>query len=202
MTGGARRRLGPDERRTQLVDIGVELIRTQPLDLLTAGHIAERAGVSKALVFHYFPSHRDLQAAVARATAATMLASFQEVSGSSYPSIEARVEAGIDAFLSFVEQQPQSYASLASAAVSDEALHRIFEDTREGVTDIVMTHAGIAEPSPHIRAVVRGWIALAERMITDFVAEPAMGRDELVRFLRQAAFALFAEAVRPTPAEA
>jgi hypothetical protein len=34
------------------------------------------------------------------------------------------------------------------------------------------------------------------------VAEPAMGRDELVRFLRQAAFALFAEAVRPTPAEA
>jgi AcrR family transcriptional regulator len=110
---GGRRRLGPDERRAQLVAVGLELMQTQPLDLVTAGHIAERAGVSKALVFHYFPTHRELQAAVARAAGELMLAAFRKVGADHGASIEERVDAGIRSFLTFVELQPVSYASLA-----------------------------------------------------------------------------------------
>ena len=49
-----------------------------------------------------------------------------------------------------------------------------------------------------LRTVVRGWVALAEQMINDWVAEPHMARDELVRFLRTAAFDLFAREVLGT----
>ena len=194
----ARRRLGPDERRAQLVAAGVELLQTQPLDLLTAGHVAEETGVSKALVYHYFPTPQALQAAVARAAAEQLLDAFATLGAAADAPVEERVDAGIEAFLSFVEQQPLSYASLATASASDALLHEVFEDTRQGVADIVMANAGLEAPSPRVRMVVRGWIALAEQMINDWVAEPLMERDELIHVLRSAAFDLFArELLRP-----
>ncbi len=195
----ARRRLGPDERRAQLITAGVELLQSQPLDLLTAGHIAERTGVSKALVYHYFPTHQDLQAAVARAAADELLAGFSLLGADADAPVEARVEAGIEAFLSFVEQQPLSYASLAKASASDALLHEVFEDTRQGVVDIVMANAGLDEPSPRLRMVVRGWVALAEQMINDWVTEPYMERADLVAFLRRTFDQIAVEALGTPP---
>jgi len=174
------------------VAVGVDLIQTQPLDLLTAGHIAEQAGVSKALVFHYFPSHRDLQAAVARAAGELMLAAFRRVGATDpHAPIEARVDAGIESFLAFVEHQPVSYASLARSAASDEEMLQVFEDTRDAIAELVMEQAGLGEGSARVRAIVRGWIALAERMILDFVNEPVMEREELIAYLRNVAVDLF-----------
>jgi AcrR family transcriptional regulator len=170
----------------------VDLIQTQPLDLLTAGHIAERAGVSKALVFHYFPSHRELQASIARAAAEHMLEAFRLAGPfDGRASIEARIDAGIESFLTFVELQPVGYASLARAAASDEEMQQVFEDTRDAIADLVMEQAGLGEGTARVRAIVRGWISLAERMILDFVKEPVMPRDELVTYLREVAIDMF-----------
>lgn len=172
--------------------VGVDLIQTQPLDLLTAGHIAARAGVSKALVFHYFPSHRELQAAVARAAAELMLTAFRRVGATDpHASIQSRVDAGIESFLTFVELQPVSYASLARSAASDEEMLQVFEDTRDAIAGLVMEQAGLGEGSVRVRAIVRGWIALAERMILDFVNDPVMPRAELIAYLRDVAVDMF-----------
>jgi hypothetical protein len=106
-------------------------------------------------------------------------------------SIEARIDAGIESFLAFVEHQPVSYASLALAAASDQQMLRVFEDTRDSIADLVMDQAGLGPGTARVRAIVRGWIALAERMIVDFVNDPAMPRDELVVYLRDVAIDMF-----------
>src|SRR5688572_23935942 len=51
-------RLATDERRTQLLDLGRELFNTRPFDDISIDEIAAAAGISKGLLYHYFPSKR------------------------------------------------------------------------------------------------------------------------------------------------
>ena len=56
----AYRRLKVDERRRQLLERATELFATHGYDELSMAKIAREAGVSKPLLYHYFPTKRDL----------------------------------------------------------------------------------------------------------------------------------------------
>ena len=62
-----RRRLSPDDRRNELLALGAEVFGQRPYDEVRIDEIAERAGVSRALMYHYFPDKRTFFAAVVRA---------------------------------------------------------------------------------------------------------------------------------------
>ena len=53
--GSARRRLSPEDRRAELLALGAEVFGKRPYDEVRIDEIAERAGVSRALMYHYFP---------------------------------------------------------------------------------------------------------------------------------------------------
>src|SRR5436190_23947777 len=72
-SGPPNRRLGPDARRAQLVGVGLALMKEMPFDEVTAEIVARAGGVSKGLVFHYFPTTRDLQVAILPAATAELL---------------------------------------------------------------------------------------------------------------------------------
>ena len=57
------------DRRAQLVQIGLELLPTTPVQELTIDEVARRAGISRSLLFHYFDTKRDYYTAVTRAAA-------------------------------------------------------------------------------------------------------------------------------------
>ena len=57
-------RLSAEARRAQLVDVAHDILRRAPLEPLSPEQVAAEAGVSKPLVFHYFPTVADLQIAV------------------------------------------------------------------------------------------------------------------------------------------
>src|SRR6476661_1594491 len=54
-----RRRLSADERRRQLVAIGLAKIVETPIQDLSMDDIATEAGISRGLLFHYFPTKTD-----------------------------------------------------------------------------------------------------------------------------------------------
>ena len=56
MASPSYRRLDVDERRRQLLDRGAELFTSHPYDELSMSRIATEVGISKALLYHYFPS--------------------------------------------------------------------------------------------------------------------------------------------------
>src|SRR4051812_41198050 len=56
---GRRRRLSAEDRRKQLVGIGLMMLRTQPIHELSIDAVAAEAGISRGLLFHYFPTKRD-----------------------------------------------------------------------------------------------------------------------------------------------
>ena len=55
-TTDPRRRLQPEQRREELVRVGVELFAEGTLDRTHVNEIIKRAGVSRTLFYHYFPS--------------------------------------------------------------------------------------------------------------------------------------------------
>jgi AcrR family transcriptional regulator len=186
------RRLGPDARRAQLVGVGLALMKEMPFDEVTAEVVARAGGVSKGLVFHYFPATRDLQVAILRAASAELLAELDVSAG--LPPDEA-LQVGLDAFVRYIEQQPASYQAVVRRAGSDERLLEVFEATRAAVVDIVAATLGFSALPPGLRLVFRGWIAMVEECILHWVNEKPVPRDELLEFLRQAALRMLPDAL-------
>ena len=59
-------RLSPEERRRQLIALGVEMLRDRAVEDISVGEIATQAGISRGLLFHYFSSKQDFQLAILR----------------------------------------------------------------------------------------------------------------------------------------
>ena len=196
----AQRRLDPDARRRQLVEAGFELIQTRPFSQVSAEEVAKLAGVSKGLVFHYFPTTRDLHVAVIRAAAAELLSRLE-----ADPDLapEDRLAAGLEAFVGFIETQPANYLAVARSVGSDSALMEVFEETRSAVVDIVLHAIGLTDAPPGLRIVVRGWIAMVEESVLHWLEGRPVPREALVGFLQRAAAAMLPDALvtfaRPFP---
>src|SRR5512141_1350483 len=54
-----RTRLTRDDRRRQLVGIGLAKLVDKPIQDLSIDEVAAEAGISRSLLFHYFPTKRD-----------------------------------------------------------------------------------------------------------------------------------------------
>jgi TetR/AcrR family hemagglutinin/protease transcriptional regulator len=60
MSARARKRLPPEERRAQLLEIAIDVFAERGLGAARHAEIAERAGVAVSTVFVYFPTREDL----------------------------------------------------------------------------------------------------------------------------------------------
>jgi AcrR family transcriptional regulator len=187
------RRLDPDARRRQLLEAGFEMIQTRPFTQVTADEVAKAVGVSKGLVFHYFPTNRDLQVAVVRVAAAELLSRLNV--DPELPA-EQRLGAGLDAFVTFIETQPANYLAVARSVGSDPALLAVFGETRAAVVDLILAAIGLAgDPPPGLRIVFRGWIAMVEESVLHWLEGSPVSRDQLLGFLQRAAAAMLPDAL-------
>src|SRR5256885_3752097 len=158
---GSRRRLSVDERRAELLRIGMRLFSTRAYEEIWVEEIAELAGISRGLLYHYFPSKRDSYVAVSRAAAAEA----GEVSAPdpSLPPSE-RLRAGIDAFVRYAEEHSHGFLTAYRGSLAgDSEVRAIVEEGRQRqAARILDAVAGDVEPSPLVRLAVHGWIALAQ----------------------------------------
>ena len=73
MLNSMRQRLPAEDRRRQLVGIGLMMLRNRPIHELSIDAVAEEAGISRGLLFHYFPTKRDFYIAVISAAGRRLL---------------------------------------------------------------------------------------------------------------------------------
>jgi len=77
--------------------------------------VAERAGISKALIYEHFDSKRDLHGALLETYGRELLDRVTAAIAGATPG-EARLRAGIDAFLGFVEERRDAWRMLVRNA--------------------------------------------------------------------------------------
>jgi AcrR family transcriptional regulator len=111
-TRGKRTRLSPDVRRGQIVDAAASVLLEQGYLPLPTERLAEHAGVSKALVYAYFPTQYDLANAVLDRRFAALTAAGIEAASLGKPLREAALEAARIYFEDVAEHGPQIHVVL------------------------------------------------------------------------------------------
>lgn len=178
-----RNRLKPEERRAQLIALGLEMLSERPIDEVSVEAIAESAGISRGLLFHYFPSKRDFHFAVAQAAAEELLE--RTMPDTALPPLE-RLAAGIEQFVDYVIAKRDAYVSLVSgAAGADPDLARLFDVTRQTNADrLVESLVEIGVPSnARLRVTARAWVAFIEEATVHALTRNELGRAELLEYL-------------------
>ncbi len=194
MAATATRRLSPEQRRAQLVAIGMRLIERSSFDAVPIDRVAEEAGISRSLLFHYFPTKRDFQVAVAQAAADELLAATEP--DDSLPPGD-RLRASLEAFVSYVSTRGEAFTSLVrGTAGGDPALRDVFERAHTVVATRVLSGLGVDEDTETtlLRVAVRGWIAFLEEAIVVWLATGAAAQEQFVPVLEAALVAAVATA--------
>jgi AcrR family transcriptional regulator len=178
-----RVRLSPEARRAQLIELGVEMLAKRRLDELSVELIAKAAGISRGLLFHYFPSKQDFHLEVARAAAAEMIRRTEP--DPELNPVEA-LRGALTSFIEYVEENPDNYKSLVRGAVSgDTRMRAIFDETRSTMAQRVLgvlAELGL-EPSPRATLAIHGWVAYVEECVVLWIDTRTVGRDALLDLL-------------------
>ncbi len=184
-----RTRLDPERRKEQLLDLGVEQLGVRRLEELSIDTLAEVAGISRGLLYHYFSSKRDFHLAVLRRMADQVIAI--TAPDDTLPPLDQLVRS-LEAFVDFVVANHEAYVSFVRAAVAGDAeFHQIYEEARAALTDRIFVQAGgevldsfgIVD-SPAVRLLVRGWSASVEDVVLSWLEDDrGIGKQELLDML-------------------
>jgi AcrR family transcriptional regulator len=170
-------RLALDERRRRLLALGTDLFARFSYDELSMARIAREAGISKALLYHYFPSKQAYFAATLEEKAAE-LAALTEPDPELPPL--AQLTASLDAFLGWVEADREAYGKLVRSAAVIPEVREVVDRVRDVTSARILD--GIAPgavPPPALRVAVRAWLWFMDGAILDWVERREIGRDEL-----------------------
>lgn len=177
-----RVRLTPDERRTQLLDLGVELLATRSFEELSVDLLAEEAGISRGLLYHYFGTMQDYREAVVRRAVDDLLEQ-------TAPPVEGdpitRLLVSVAAYVDYVVANYDGYVSVVRGASSGAgSLPELYAEARAALTGRIFA-TGVEEQvvtdTPRTRLVVRGWSAMVEELVVTWARDPGtLTRDELV----------------------
>ncbi len=172
-----RERLSTEARREQILLAGRTLFVEHPYDQVSMDDVAARAGVSKGLVFFYFGSKRELYVELIREAAKDLLDETQP--DPSLSPIE-RFQAGVEAYLSYVEKNANGYVSLFKSGVGvDPQISAIVDEARSTlVARVIEGFPGEQTASLHVMA--RGFIGFIEAATLAWIEKGGMTREALV----------------------
>lgn len=186
-----RRRLRPQRRREQLLDVAVELAAGADLAGVSVHDIAAAAGVSEGLLYHYFPTKEALlQAALQRAADAMTAA--VDVVGRGEP-LQA-LTAGLSAYLDHVEADPTGWRALLQARTG--ALADVAAGVEKRSRQLTLSLLEVDAPSPAVTAVIDGWAALERQICLTWVSHPTLTRTTVESLLLTSFLSLLTTAAR------
>ena len=194
------RRLPVAARREELLELGLELFSARAYDEVSLDEIAAAAGISKGLVYHYFPSKRDLYVASLKVASDRLLACTAPDPG--LPKA-AQLYHALTAYLDFVERYAKSYTALIKGGVgSDREAAAIVDLSRTAIIDRVLSAIDVDPRTvpAALRLVVRGWIGFVEAVSTDWLETQSITKEQLLQLMAGSLAATLpgAEAIDPT----
>lgn len=183
-------RLSNDARRAQLLALGLEMFSERAWDEVQIDDVAKAAGISKGLLYHYFPTKRDFYLAVVRDAAGRLVDATE--TPDTTPPFE-RLTTGLSRYLDFVERHATAYATLLRGGIgTDVDTADIVERTRQAFLLRAVKGLGLDEPPPALRLALRGWLGFVEATSLDWLDRRDVAREELLALWARALVALVA----------
>lgn len=170
--------MSPDARRTQLLDIGSRLFAERPYDEVWIEEVADLAGVSRGLMYHYFASKRDFFAEIMRVESARIL----EITAPdvSLPVTE-QVAAGLDAYIRYaIEHEHGVRAINRGAMLGDSEIQAILGDELEVQQQRILAALPTEiRDSEVTRTALRGWVSFVRAVCMDWLDRRSISEDDV-----------------------
>jgi AcrR family transcriptional regulator len=154
--GAIRSRLGTEERREQLLACAVELLARRSAEELSLEEIAAAAGVSAGLLYHCWPTKEEFLLPALRRSQAELI---ERLTPDPELGPRAQLEASLEAFLDYVEENANAFAALVSSGGGDREIAAARDAGRERYMQTLLEALGrrqgsaIGEqPSPALMA--------------------------------------------------
>ena len=177
MAEPAYTRMQADARRRQLLELGADLFARHSFGELSMARIAREAGISKALLYHYFPSKQDYFVATLREAAEEVRRRTEPDPG--LPPAEALARS-LDAFLGWIEENELAYRKLVESAGSVPEVGALIAEVRDRTSARILTEVRAGDPPPpRLRAVARAWLWFMDGAILDWLEHRDLERSEL-----------------------
>ena len=177
MAEPAYTRLQVDERRRQLLELGARLFATHSYAELSMARIAREAGISKALLYHYFPSKQDY-------FVATLQQGAEEIARRTEPDPELppmeALAGSIDGFLGWIEENEIAYRTLMESVGTVPEVKKLIDGLRGATSARILEGLGAGDPPPpRLRAATRAWLWFMDGVILDWLEHRDMSRSEV-----------------------
>jgi AcrR family transcriptional regulator len=170
------RRLDVDERRRQLLERGAELFTTYPYDELSMSKIAAEVGISKALLYHYFPSKQAYFEETLSAWAEQLRERTEP--DPDLPPVE-QLKGSLDAFLALVGENEVAYKNLMRSAAGVAEIRALIEEVRLQTAQRILGSLYAQEPPPKARTAVSGWLWFMDGACLNWIEHHDIEREEL-----------------------
>ena len=179
-------RLEPDARRAHLLAVGAAVFGGKAYDEVQIDQIAQQAGVSRGLLYHYFPSKRAFFAAIVQL-------GYDEILEVTRPDPAlppaAQLQAGLEAYVDYVQSHPHMYRAIFRGAASSEAsVQMVVNRNLDQQARRILLGLGVSPAeSPWAHLAVRAWMAFLIHAVLDWRDQGALGeRQQLIAVCRGA----------------
>jgi len=178
---GGGRRLPADHRREQLLQIGRDLFSAGRYLDVSVNEIAETAGISKGLLYHYFGSKDEFFLSGFRERAQELLAACETDPDLPYSE---QISCGMKGYLDFVEIHSGLYLNLFRDDIASRpGFAEVVNQTRRALRDRFLAGLPPGARAPATRLALKGYFRFAETVILDWLEKRTVDRPVLERLL-------------------
>lgn len=165
-------------RRQRLLEIGQELFSQYTYEEVAIDDIADRAEISKGLLYYYFPTKHDFYVAVVREAARQLL---EMTDPDPLLTPIERLRVGLLAYFTYVEQYARAYISLLRGGVGvDTEIAAILDEVRQSYTRrILASMTSDKMSSPLLLLAVNGWVGYVEALSITWLKERPVEKEML-----------------------
>jgi AcrR family transcriptional regulator len=177
-----RRRLSVDERRDELISAALQLFSDRQPEDISIDDVADAAGASRALVYHYFGGKQELYLAALH-SAAKQLSDLLEPPADGRPL--ERLAVSLHRYFDFVEDHAAGFVALlrGGPAYRSGEVGEVLDGIRRLVMSRIIAAIGVEEPGPVLRITLRSWMASVETAGLDWLENRDLTRAELEHLL-------------------
>lgn len=167
----AYRRMSVEQRRSQLLAAAVDLFGHRRPEDVSVDDVAAAAGVSRPLVYRYFPGGKQQLYEAAVLDAARELIERFAVPTQGPPT--RRLAQALGRYLEYVDEHAPAYSALlrGGSVAETSRTEAIVDDVRRRAAEQVLHHLGVTTPGPRLAMMVRSWIACVEAVSLTWVDE-------------------------------
>lgn len=181
-SGGApaRRRLDPDERRAQILACAIDMFGERPYAAVSTAELAQRAGVARGLINHYFGNKRDLYLAVVR-----RMVTLPKPGKMVIPTgtDRERVDASVSWLLDIIGEHGSTWVKVIGheGIGDDPEVQRILDEADDAAAERLLEMVGLgdSERSAQLRALVRAYGGMVKAAGREWIVRGALDRAQV-----------------------